>query len=230
MLSRLERAFERVVEGSIASAFRLRVQPAEIGRRLERAMLDGRVASVGATLGPNAFDVRLHPEDAASFADWDEALCHELETWLAELAYARGILTVGAIHVRVVEDQAVRRRSVIAVARFDAELRSSQSSRRGEASTPPMLRLEPTLEGVSRATLVSATLSVGRAPDNDLMIADAVVSRHHARLEAERNVWRVVDLESTNGTWLNGARISCSAFDVGDELAFGAVRFTVVAG
>ena len=71
MLARLERALERIVEGSIAGVFRLRVQPAEIGRRLERAMLDGRVTSVGTSLAPNLYEVRLHPEDAAAFAEWD---------------------------------------------------------------------------------------------------------------------------------------------------------------
>ena len=46
------------MEGSIAGIFRLRVQPAEIGRRLERAMLDGRVTSVGTSCAPNLYEVR----------------------------------------------------------------------------------------------------------------------------------------------------------------------------
>ena len=79
MLARLERALEQAVEGSIAGLFRLRVQPAEIGRQLERAMLDGRAASMGSQLAPNAFVVRLHPEDAAAFAGWEDALAREME-------------------------------------------------------------------------------------------------------------------------------------------------------
>nr|MBA3450090.1 DUF3662 domain-containing protein [Chloroflexia bacterium] len=125
MVDRFERAIERLVEGSVASLFRLHVQPAEIGRRLERAMLDGRVASVGATLAPNLFEVRLHPDDAAAFDGWEDALSREMETWLAELAFSRGLTTVGPVRVRIAPDASVGRRSVRAEGRFasgDAEL------------------------------------------------------------------------------------------------------------
>src|SRR5919112_5908905 len=122
MLTRLERALERIVEGSIAGVFRLRVQPAEIGRRLERAMLDGRVTSVGTSLAPNLYEVRLHPEDAAAFTGWEQALSREMETWLAEFAFARGLSTVGPIQVHLVEDTSVGRRSVQAEGRLDARV------------------------------------------------------------------------------------------------------------
>jgi len=230
MLSRLERAVENVVEGSIAKVFRLRVQPAEIGRRLERAMLDGRVTSVGTALGPNVFEVRLHPDDAQSFADWEAALCLEMETWLAELAFARGIVTVGPIRVSVVEDPSVKRRSVRALARFDAESRPVTESSPSPEPRPQTLKLLPLIKGIPTTTLSKGSLTVGRAEDNDLVVAMPEISRHHARLESNDTGWGVIDLGSTNGTWLNGQRISHSLIDIGDELAFGDVRFTIVAG
>ena len=143
MLARLERALERIVEGSIAGVFRLRVQPAEIGRRLERAMLDGRVTSVGTSLVPNLYEVRMHPEDAAAFAGWDEALSREMETWLAELAFARGLSTVGPIRVRLVEDASVARRSVRAEGRFAAGAVPVASIRQPDRALPQPLRLLP---------------------------------------------------------------------------------------
>lgn len=229
MLGRLERAFEQIVEGSIAGVFRLRVQPAEIGRRLERAMLDGRVTSVGATIAPNAFEVRLHPDDAASFADWNVALSREMERWLAELAFAKGIATVAAFRVRIIADPTVRRRSVRASARFDTEHRASSPAPASTDARPVILRLMPESPDDAGAILRRGSLTVGRAEDNDLMISDSEVSRHHARLDAHGNVWRAVDLESTNGTWVNGERISQLAIAEGDEVAFGRVRYTIVA-
>src|SRR5687768_5331141 len=141
MLARLERALERIVEGSIAGIFRLQVQPAEIGRRLERAMLDGRVISVGTSLAPNLYEVRLHPEDASAFAGWDEALSREMETWLAELAFARGLATVGSIQVQLVADASVNRRSVRAEGRFAGGAAAAAMSRRPERGLPRPLRL-----------------------------------------------------------------------------------------
>ena len=217
------------MEGSIAGVFRLRVQPAEIGRRLERAMLDGRVTSVGTSLAPNLYEVRLHPEDAAAFAGWDEALSREMETWLAELAFARGLSTVGPIQVRLIEDASVSRRSVRAEGRFAGGAAAAQS-RRPERVLPRPLRLLPIAPGVPPASLQSGPVTVGRAYDNDLVSADAEVSRHHARLEPDGQSWRAVDLGSTNGTWINGARRNVATIAVGDEVAFGGVRYTVAAG
>jgi hypothetical protein len=228
MLGRLERAFERIVDGGIASAFRLRVQPAEIGRQLERAMLNGRVTSVGVTIAPNAFEVRLHPDDAATFADWNEALSREMESWLAELAYARGITNIGAISVQIVADSSMRRRSVQASGRFEAAPPRPKDSRVDLPVQSSALRLVPVKSGTPGAALRQRRLTVGRAEDNDLVLPDAEVSRHHARLERGGAGWLLIDLESTNGTWVNGERILRAEIAEGDELAFGQVRFTIV--
>jgi hypothetical protein len=230
MLARFERALERIVEGSIAGVFRLRVQPAEIGRRLERAMLDGRVTSVGTSLAPNLYEVRLHPEDAAVFAGWDEALSREMETWLAELTFARGLSTVGPIRVRLVEDASVGRRSVRAEGRFAGGAASAATSRRPDRVLPQPLKLLPIERGDPHLSLRSSPVTVGRADDNDLVLADGEVSRHHARLEPDGQGWRAVDLGSTNGTWVNGVRVNVATIAVGDEVAFGASRYTVAPG
>ncbi len=227
MLARLERAFERIVEGSIAGVFRLRVQPAEIGRQLERAMLGARANSVGVTLAPNLFDVHLHPDDARAFRGWDEALSREMETWLAELAFARGLATVGPIRVQIEEDPAVRRRSVRAIARYSAAVPSPAAASRSKLAEGRALQLVPFEPGLVGIALHTGPVRVGRASDNHLVVDDPEVSRHHARLEADGGGWRVVDLGSTNGTWVNGARVREATIDVGDDVSFGGARFSV---
>jgi hypothetical protein len=222
MLSRFERAVERLVEGSVAGLFRLRVQPAEIGRRLERAMLDGRTASVGAMLAPNDFEARLHPDDAAIFADWEDALNRELASWLAEIAFSRGLTTVGAIRVRMVADPHVSRRSVRATARFEPPGNDEPLER------PRSLRLMPLETGLAPFRLVGASpKSVGRDEGNDLLLGRPDISRRHARIERDGSGWRVVDLRSTNGTWVNGKRVEAAPISEGDEVAFGGLRFAV---
>ncbi len=230
VLGRLERAFEGVVERTMSGVFRLRVQPAEIGRRLERAMLDGRVTSVGAPLAPNRYEIHLHPDDAAEFADWQDALCREMESWLAELAFARGLSTIGPIRVGIREDAAVRRRGVGATARFDAGAEKADFPRFRDTVRGPLLRLLPELAGFPAAALSTGGLTIGRAPENDLVIADPEVSRHHARLDVAEQVWHVVDLSSTNGTWINDDRVSRGEIKAGDVLAFGSVRFRIMTG
>lgn len=48
---------------------------------------------------------------------------------------------------------------------------------------------------------------VGRDADNDIVVDDFLVSRHHLRIEAKNGRYWAVDLDSTNGTYVNGERI-----------------------
>ena len=58
--------------------------------------------------------------------------------------------------------------------------------------------------------IVGDRLTFGRAPDNDIVLDDAQVSRYHAVLQRQGNEMILQDLESTNGVWVNGERIFSS--------------------
>lgn len=58
-----------------------------------------------------------------------------------------------------------------------------------------------------RLPLGERILRVGRAPENDLVLAEATVSAAHATVWVERGLVRVRDQASTNGTWLDGVRV-----------------------
>jgi len=92
--------------------FRSQVQPAEIGRRLERAMEARPLVSVDGTIVPNDYRVHLNPEDAATFKEIESPLCQSFEQWLSEIAAERGYRFMGPVHVRLVDDPQVGRRDV----------------------------------------------------------------------------------------------------------------------
>jgi pSer/pThr/pTyr-binding forkhead associated (FHA) protein len=58
-----------------------------------------------------------------------------------------------------------------------------------------------------------------------LVVEDDTVSRRHAVLELREGTWRLRDLGSSNGTWVNGRRASDVEVRRGDELQLGAARF-----
>jgi hypothetical protein len=77
-------------------------------------------------------------------------------------------------------------------------------------------------DGGERTVGVDGTpLTLGRAPDNGLVLADSRVSRHHARLQARRGTLVFTDLESTNGSRVNGIRVDECALGPGDRVQVG---------
>ncbi len=57
---------------------------------------------------------------------------------------------------------------------------------------------------------LSGRITVGRSPDNSIVIAHDVVSRHHLEIKAEAGIWRAYNLNSTNGVYSDGRLISQS--------------------
>jgi adenylate cyclase len=72
-----------------------------------------------------------------------------------------------------------------------------------------------------------ARLVVGRAPKSDIPIIDPTISRRHAELESSESGFTIRDLGSSNGTFVNGARIESgtATATAGDLVAFGKVGF-----
>ncbi|TCK66013.1 FHA domain-containing protein [Curtobacterium sp. PhB136] len=51
-------------------------------------------------------------------------------------------------------------------------------------------------------------ITVGRSSESNVVIRDDYTSTHHARLELQQSGWVVIDLESTNGTFVNGQKVT----------------------
>jgi adenylate cyclase len=71
-------------------------------------------------------------------------------------------------------------------------------------------------------------LSIGRSRFNDVALKDRKVSRLHARIEREGDEIRVVDLQSGNGTRLNGRKIAQHSLMAGDRIGIGPFVLTVL--
>lgn len=72
--------------------------------------------------------------------------------------------------------------------------------------------------------LVEEIVTVGRAPDNMIVIDDASVSSRHAELRAADRTYRLHDLRSTNGTKVNGNAANEIILRHGDRIRFGGVQ------
>ncbi len=69
--------------------------------------------------------------------------------------------------------------------------------------------------------LGSQPLTLGRSDENDVVLSDEVASRAHAELRHEDGVYVLEDRGSTNGTFVNGARVTAHQLEPGDQIAIG---------
>jgi PKD repeat protein len=104
----------------------------------------------------------------------------------------------------------------------------SDTTMAGVGRQPVRLRVQVG-ENLGRAyTMSGDTLTIGRAQDNDLVLDDAQISRYHARLTRKDRSLIVEDLGSTNGTLVNGRRISGPhALQPTETIAVGSTVFSV---
>ncbi|MDH4170304.1 MAG: FHA domain-containing protein [Acidimicrobiia bacterium] len=208
----VERRLENMVEGLFGRVFKSGIRPVEIGRKLIRALDDGRsVAVSGDTVVPNQFVVQLSPDDHAQFAEVEESLVRELCEAAREHAREEGYKFMGPLAVELVPVPGLRTGAV----QIDGRLREAEGGH-GAGSL-----LLPTGE---RVVLGEYLVTFGRLPECTITLADPNVSRNHAEIRPHANGFKLTDLGSTNGTKVNGVRIVEHVLSDGDILDFGTTR------
>ncbi|HEY6296390.1 MAG TPA: FHA domain-containing protein [Streptosporangiaceae bacterium] len=91
----------------------------------------------------------------------------------------------------------------------------------------PSVDRRPTM----RMPLPTKALRIGRVPDNDIVLPDLDVSRHHAELRKSLvGTYEIVDLGSHNGTYVNGRRVSSAAINEDDIVSIGHSTFRLAGG
>jgi FHA domain len=133
---------------------------------------------------------------------------------------------------RLIGDLTFRRRGRLTFRRWGRRRPSRLASMLRRPFVPRRVRpgaggLRPTMllgldwSGARREVLI------GRDPVCDLALADPAVSRRHARLRFRDGRWILQDLDSTNGTRVNGVRVGRCEVRPGDRLELGELQLTI---
>lgn len=88
----------------------------------------------------------------------------------------------------------------------------------------PKLILTTESQGKVAYEFAERSITIGRAPDNMVVIDDSSVSNRHAQMELAGETYRLKDLESTNGTKVNGVPITETVLRFEDRIRFGAIE------
>ena len=65
------------------------------------------------------------------------------------------------------------------------------------------------------------SVTIGRKEENDLCLDNMAISGHHARIDRTKDIYTLVDLKSTNGTFVNGKRVASAVLKPNDWINIG---------
>jgi len=233
-IARFEALAERLVEGTFARLFAGRLSPLEVATHLTRAMEDHRVLSPdGTPQAPTHYWVYLHPDDC-ELAVERPTLEAELARHVVALAAQAGLALDVTPVVHVLPDDEMGPHEVHVEARWmpekaaaverTREMEASEVEDETAATMAPQGRPFLILEGRRHVNLLQPVVSIGRALDNDIIIEDPRVSRHHAQLRHRYGRYVLYDLGSSGGTTINGYPVEECVLHSGDVISFAGVQ------
>ncbi|MDL9978069.1 FhaA domain-containing protein [Microbacterium sp. ASV49] len=194
LLDSFEKGLERAVNGAFAKTFRSGIQPVEIASAL-RSELDKKAAVVtrDRILAPNTFTVRLAPSDSERMSALGSTLVDELHDIVEKHAKTQGYSFAGPVTIRLVSDEQLS----------TGTLRVESQTAEGRVSWRAVVDIEG-----KRHPLVKSRTVIGRGSDADITIADAGTSRKHVEILWDGERAMVRDMNSTNGTMLDGRKVT----------------------
>jgi Protein of unknown function (DUF3662)/FHA domain len=198
ILDAFEARLDRLVNGAFARAFTAEVQPIEIAAALHREM-DDRAAVIdkARTITPNVFHLDLSSRDFERLTVFSDALKNELDGVIVEHAQSQGYVLVGPAEVFMAEDADLD----VGVFRVRSQARPAAGAP-AIAGTPRLV-----FPDGKEVPLVSTVSKLGRGTDVNVHVDDSGASRIHCEIVLGSPI-KIRDLGSTNGTFVNGERIS----------------------
>jgi hypothetical protein len=247
VLRNLEAKLEGLVGGAFSRAFKSRVQPVEIARKLAKEMTDNQSVSISRTYVPNHYTVWLSPQDREQFEGYEDGLKKELSDYLLEHARQEGLALTSRPQVEFMTDERLELgefgiQAQLLEAEADEEPAGADMApsagdfghtmvyspdRAARKLEAPPSRGQALLVGEGRRSVLSGErVLIGRSRECDVVLSDPNTSRRHAEVRREGGGWAVVDLGSTNGIKVNGRRVDQAALEPGDRITLGLTELT----
>jgi hypothetical protein len=243
IFSRLEAFFERLFEAP-AGRLGASLQPVSLEKRIERAMDTNRSYRDDGVIVPNAYTLHLNPADFEAFASYRGSLEDDLAHRVLGRARHERYTLVAKPRVRILSDPSVPRREIrVAANVLDEEGARMRDDGAAPASSDTVIfdrpgAAAPPPDSARRAYLLvrtdgarpvqfelgGALISIGRASDNDVIVDDALVSRHHCQLKLQHGAYGFADLGSRNGSFVNGSQVNEIALGPGDVIRIGSTE------
>lgn len=246
--SEIEEGLEKYIEKFFKGKAGERLQPVEIARQVAREMRRSRRTGLRGVYVPNRFTVSLAAADYADLEPILESLARELQDYITEKAAQKKYLLAGPVKVEFQEgrEQETVDRRIMVEGSFDhlpveeqepytpppqdtmqfVPLRDAPGPARQNAGPREAWLEKNDGAGRERYPLLDEFTILGRRETCDICLKDSGVSRKHAVITRSGERYIISDQSSTNGTYVNGEKISRRVLEPGDEIMLGNSVFT----
>jgi hypothetical protein len=241
VLGRFEKRLEGLFEGAFAKIFKGVVLPVEIAGAMQReAESHKAILAGGRILVPNRYVIDLSPPDHDRLAPYAAALAQELAQSQAEHIGEHGWTVYGDVIVEIERGEGLDTGMFRVIAEVAAQQDQHQqhgygpgmgggydAPHQGQPAPPTGPRL---VSGDGRQYAITmGSTTIGRGEQAQIRLPDVGISRVHVRIDFDGGQVIVTDLGSTNGTLVNGQRISTIALQPGDMIQLGTTSLTLQA-
>lgn len=251
LFSGLESSLEKYIEGFFKGKFSSDnpIHPTDIAKKLARAMRDKRRISVSNVYVPNEYDVFLHASDFLYIQPMIPLLTKELGEFLVQNAEDKKFTLVTAPIINFSERQELAPGDIFVESKFGVAAsgaaplpltlaqpennlgQEETKSYEAFSDTAPLVKSEQIYfaslvveEGADLGKefpLSAIRSSIGRRDTCDIVLNDNSISRRHAQIEKNNEGFYITDLNSTNGTYVNGLLIDTYKLASGDVITLG---------
>ena len=235
--------FEEVAELLFTGPFRktvTRLQPVEIAKELVKEMLRHKQVSISQVYVPNVYRVFLHSKDWGPLASFGETFLIEMSKYLHLEGERNGYTFLGKPSIELHADDTVNLREMFVEVAFDDSVdidwgeEDGNSLEKQDEVTPNFPKeyissrnlryILEIIQGPDSGKIVSLdaeNLYIGRHAQCELVLTDLEASRRHIKMTQREQGWLLEDLGSTNGTTVNGQRVSRQLISPGDRIQIG---------
>jgi pSer/pThr/pTyr-binding forkhead associated (FHA) protein len=225
-MARLESRLQKIFEGSPERLFPTTTPPKKLAHSMIEAMKDGiKPGEKDGLFAPNLFTLQVDPKQTDSWQTNPDFL-DRLTKLLVETAAEEGIRFKSTPIISIKPNPHLTANEI----RVNVQFEEKELPQTAAMEIVPGEDLEGIpqnafliVDGADIYPLTQPVVNIGRRTDNQLVINEQKVSRVHAQLRVIKGSYVVFDLDSSGGTFVNGARIHQCTLTPGDVISLAGV-------
>lgn len=209
VLKKIEQKLEKLVEGTFTRVFPSAVKPVELGKRIQQVLEVKKTIGVrGQIIVPNKYMISLSLKDLENIESIQDSIQREVSSTIRNHANDANYHFLGTLTVEIFSNPSQKTGSIEVDGVFEEN----------KGGFPPGSLIDGNGD---RVIITEQKLSIGRDSDSMMQVVDVEVSRNHAEIRMFNDSFILIDLQSTNGTFVNGQRIREHTLHNFDQIKIG---------